>query len=163
MSQWHGDAAGQRSVGAHSFGLGRGRVWSPPSRLRLPQLQPDQLQQGRRPFFPPIPWPLSQQLKLGERPWGTHVPRLVPPPRCPVILARDWPLVLAALPLADLSRLPGSAGLPAGPVLRRLCMGGARGSQVSINLSPPQGGGKAGGWWVGLTKSLLCVWNLSMS
>ena len=127
----------------HSFGLGRGRVWSPPSRLKLPQLQLDQLQQGRRPFFPSIPWPLSQELTLGERPWGTRVPRLVPPPQCPVIIASDWPLVLAALPLADLSCLPGSAGLPAGPVLRRLCMGGARGSWVSINLSPPQGRGKA--------------------
>lgn len=28
MSQWHGDAAGQRSVGAHSFGLGRGGLES---------------------------------------------------------------------------------------------------------------------------------------
>ena len=60
-----------------------GGVWSPPSQLRLPQLQPDQLQHGRRRFFPAIPWPLSQQLKLGERPWGTRCPQTSAPTSVP--------------------------------------------------------------------------------
>lgn len=97
MSQWHGSAVGRVCRG-HSFGLGEAGLESTQPAPSCPQLQLNQLQQGRRPFFPPIMASEPGAEIRGRPTEGTRVHRPSAHLSAPVILASDWPLVLLLCP-----------------------------------------------------------------